>query len=94
MKPARNRVNDSRAVKLERSTLVGAIVLGPWVEVKRHVEETLHSHSNEFEHIGEIMRRMRHQCESEMSNEFSSSLSLRLDLCLALEQDIEEDWSC
>jgi hypothetical protein len=69
---------------------VGAIVTGPWVGVKRHVEESPHSRCGEFEHIGEIMRRMRRQCESEMTNEFSPGLSLRLDLCLALEQCAEE----
>ena len=69
---------------------MGAIVTGPWLVVKRHVEETPHGRSGEFESIGEILRRMRRQCESEMTNEFSPSLSLRLDLCLALEQCVEE----
>jgi hypothetical protein len=82
-----------RALNLERSTLVGAIVTGPWVGVKRHVEETPHGRSNEFESIGEILRRMRRACESEMANEFSPGLSLRLDLCLALEQGVEEGQS-
>ena len=40
--------------------------------------------------VGEILRRMRRQCESEMTNEFCPDLSLRLDLCLALEQHTEE----
>ena len=70
--------------------MVGAIVTGPWVGVKRHVEETPYGRSGEFESIGEILRRIRHQCESEMTNEFCPHLSLRLDLCLALEQDAEE----
>lgn len=91
MKPART-ASTIRAVNFERSTLVGAIVTGPWVGVKRHVGETPHSRSGEFEHIGEIMRRMRGQCESEMTNEFSPHLSLRLDLCLALEQEVTEGW--
>jgi hypothetical protein len=60
------------------------------VGVKRQIEESPHSRAGEFESIGEIMRRMRRQCESEMTHEFSSSLSLRLDLCLALEQYVEE----
>ena len=69
---------------------MGAIVTGPWAAVKRRVEETPHSRSGEFEHIGEIVRRIRRECEAEMNKEFSPSLSLRLDLCLALEQCIEE----
>ena len=89
MKPARI-ASTIRAVNLERSTLVGAIVTGPWVGVKRHVEETPHSRSNEFESIGETLRRMRRQCQSEMTHKFSPSLSLRLDLCLTLEQCVEE----
>ncbi len=89
MKPARI-ASTIRAVKLERSTLVGAIVTGPWLGVKRHVEEAPHSRSSEFESIGEIVRRMRWQCESEMTNEFSPHLSLRLDLCLSIEQYAEE----
>ena len=64
--------------------------MGPWLGVKRYIEEAPHSRAGEFESIGEIMRRMRRQCESEMTHEFSSSLSLRLDLCLALEQCVEE----
>jgi len=69
---------------------VGVIVTSPWFGVKRHVEEAPHSRSNEFESIGEIMRRMRRQSESEMTNEFCPHLSLRLDLCLVLEQHAEE----
>ena len=69
---------------------MGAIVTGPWVGVKRHVEETPQRRSGEFESIGEILRRMRRQCESEMTNEFAPGLSLRLDLCLVLEQHAEE----
>jgi hypothetical protein len=72
---------------------VGVIVAGPWVRVKRHVEETPHNRSGEFEHIGEILRRMRGQCESEMTNEFSHHLSLRLDLLLSIEQDTKEGLS-
>lgn len=49
-----------------------------------------HGRSGECERLGEIMRRLRRQCESEMTHEFSPSLSLRLDLCLALEQCAEE----
>ena len=67
-----------------------AIVTGPWVGVKRHVEETPHNRASEVENIGEIMRRMRRHCESEMTDEFSPGLSLRLDLCVALEQCAEE----
>lgn len=69
---------------------MGAIVTGPWVGVKRQIEKSPHSRSGEFESIGEIMRCMRRQCESEMTNEFCPHLSLRLDLCLALEQCAEE----
>jgi hypothetical protein len=69
---------------------VGAIVPGPWLGVKRLVEETPHSRSGDFESIGEILRRMRRECELEMTNEFSPSLSLRLDLCLVLEHCAEE----
>jgi hypothetical protein len=43
-----------------------------------------------LESVGEIARRMRRQCESEMTTEFCPHLSLRLDLCLALEQCAEE----
>ena len=70
---------------------MGAIVTGPWVGVKRHIEEIPHGRAGEFESIGEIMRRMRRQCESEMTHEFSHGLSLRLDLCVTLEQCVEED---
>lgn len=73
---------------------MGAIVTGPWVGVKRHIEETLPRRGGEFEHIGDILRRLRRQCELEMTHEFSQGLSLRLDLCLALEQCAEEGWSC
>jgi hypothetical protein len=69
---------------------VGAIVTGPWVGVKRYVEETPHSRAGECERIGEILRRMRRQCESKMTDEFCPHLSLRLDLCLALEQGVKE----
>jgi hypothetical protein len=62
--------------------------MGPWLRVKRHIEET--QFSTEFQSVGEILRRMRRECESEIANEFSPSLSVRLDLCLALEQEIEE----
>jgi hypothetical protein len=89
MKPARI-ASTIRAVNLERSTVVGAIVTGPWLGVKRHVEKTPYGRSGEFESIGEILRQMRRQCESEMTHEFSPSLSLRLDLCLMLEQCAEE----
>jgi hypothetical protein len=91
MKPARI-ASTIRAVNLERSTVVGAIVTGPWVGVKRHVEESPHSRCGELEHIGEIMRRLRRQIESEMTHEFSPGLSLRLDLLLVLEQCVEGDW--
>jgi hypothetical protein len=91
MKPDRI-ASTIRSVNFERSTLVGAIVPGPWVGVKRHVEETPLSLSGEFEHIEEIVRRMRRECELEMTNEFSPHLSLRLDLCLALEQEVAEGW--
>ena len=79
-----------RSVKIGRSTLVGAIVTGPWVGVKRHVEETPHSRSGDFESIGEILRRMRREAEASMKPEFSLSLSRCLDCCLAMEQAIEE----
>ncbi len=79
-----------RAVTFERSTLVGAIVMGPWVGVKRQIEERPQSGAGEFESIREILRRMRRQCESEMTNEFCPHLSLRLDLCLVLAQHAEE----
>ena len=69
---------------------MGAIVTGPRLGVKRHVEEMPHSRSGEFESVGEILRRMRRECESEMTTEFCPHLSLRLDLCLALEQEVEE----
>jgi hypothetical protein len=69
---------------------VGAIVTGPWVGVKRQIEESPQRRYQEFESVGEILRRMRRQCESEMTNEFFPGLSLRLDLCLALEQFAEE----
>jgi len=91
MKPARI-ASTIRAVEIERNTLVGAIVIGPWVEVKRCVEETPHGRRGEFESVGDILRRVRRACESEMTYEFSPSLSLRLDLCLAVEQCAEEDW--
>jgi hypothetical protein len=65
-------------------------VTGPWVGVKRHVDESPQRRAGEFDSIGEIVRRMRRQCESEMTHGFSPSLSLRLDLCLALEQCAEE----
>jgi hypothetical protein len=58
--------------------------------VKRHVEETPHSRTTEVESIGDILRCMRRQCESEMTNVFCPHLSLRLDLCLAIEQWAEE----
>ena len=93
MKPARI-ASTIRAVNLERSTLVGAIVTGPWVGVKRHVEETPHSRAGEFESIGEIVRRMRWEAESAMTQEFSLSLSRCLDCCLAMEQALEEGRSC
>ena len=60
------------------------------LEMEIPVEETPHGLRGEFENIGDILRRMRRQCESEMTNEFSPSLSLRLDLCLAMEQCAEE----
>ena len=69
---------------------MGAIVTGPWLGVKRHVEEIPYARSGEFESVGEILRRMRGQSESEMTNEFCPHLSLRLDLCLAMEQGAEE----
>jgi len=89
MKPARI-ASTIRAVNLERSTVVGAIVTGPWVGVKRYDEETPQSRCGEFESIGEILRRMRRRCESEMTDEFSHDLFFRLDLCLVLEQCAEE----
>jgi hypothetical protein len=89
MKPARI-ASTIRAVNLEKSTLVGAIVTGPWVGVKRHVEEIPHGRDGEFERVWDILRRMRRECESELTHEFSYGLSLRLDLCLALEQCIVE----
>ena len=69
---------------------MGAIVTGPWFGVKRHVEETPQCRCGEFESVGEIMRRIRRQCESEMTYEFCPHLSLRLDLFLALEQGLQE----
>jgi hypothetical protein len=60
------------------------------LEMELSVEETTQDRRGECESIGEIVRRMRGQCESEMTNEFSPSLSLRLDLCLVLEQYAEE----
>lgn len=58
--------------------------------VKRQVEASPPRRCDEVERLGEMVRRLRRNCESEMTNEFSPSLSLRLDLCLALEQCIEE----
>ena len=58
--------------------------------LQRQIEETQDGRSGEFESIGEILRRMRRQCESEMTNEFCPHLSLRLDLCLVLAQHAEE----
>lgn len=69
---------------------MGAIVTGPWVGVKRPVQETAHSRAGEFEHIGAIMRRMRREGEAAMTDEFSLSLSRCLDCCLAMEQALEE----
>lgn len=69
---------------------MGAIVTGPWLGVKRHVEARPQSGAGEFEYIVEILRRMRGQCESEMTHEFSPGLSLRLDLCLTIELYTEE----
>ena len=69
---------------------MGVIVTGPWVGVKRHLEEIPQCRCDEFESVGEILRRMRRQCESEMTHEFSPGLSLRLDLCVTLEQCTEE----
>lgn len=63
-----------------------------WVGVTRQIEESPHSRSGELERIGEIVRCLR-RCELEMTNEFCPHLSLRLDLCLALEQCIEEGQS-
>jgi hypothetical protein len=89
MEPARI-ASTIRAVNLERSTLVGAIVTGPWLGVKRHAEEIPQRQCDEFECVGDILRRLRRQCELEMTSEFSPALSLRLDLCVALEQCAEE----
>ena len=61
-----------------------------WNVVKRHVEETPHSRLKEFESVGEMLRHMRHQFESEMTEDFSHGLSLRLDLVLMMEQWVEE----
>ena len=58
--------------------------------VKRHVEESPSRRRDEVERIREMVRRMRGHCESEMTHEFSPHLSLRLDLCLVLEQCAEE----
>jgi hypothetical protein len=69
---------------------VGVIVPGPWVGVKRHVEEMSHGRCGGCERVGDLLRRLRRQCEWEMIHEFSPGLSLRLDLCLALEQCAEE----
>lgn len=73
---------------------MGAIVMGPWVGVKRQIEESPHSGAGELESIAEILRRMRRQCESEMTDEFSHGLSLRLDLCLVLEPCAEGGQPC
>lgn len=73
---------------------MGAIVTGPWVGVKRQIEESPHNRSGEFEHIGEILRRMRCEGEAAMTDEFSLSLSRCLDCCLAMEQAIEEGRRC
>jgi hypothetical protein len=61
-----------------------------WVGVKRQVEAHPPRRCSEFEHVGEMVRRLRRQCESEMTNEFCPHLSLRLDLYLVLEQHAEE----
>ena len=53
-------------------------------------EDIPHGRCGKRERVGKILRRMRRQCESDMTHEFSPGLSLRLDLCLALEQSIEE----
>jgi hypothetical protein len=60
------------------------------LEMEIPVEEVPHGRHGECESIGDIVRRMHRQCELEMTNEFSPSLSLRLDLCLVLEQCAEE----
>lgn len=72
---------------------MGAIVTGPWVGVKRPIEEAPPSRSGEFESIGEILRRLRREGEAAMADEFSLSLSRCLDCCLAMEQAIEESRS-
>ncbi len=69
-------------------------VTGPWLGVKRHVEETPPNRSSEFEHIGEILRRTRCEGEAVMTDEFSLGLSRCLDCCLAMEQALEEGRSC
>jgi hypothetical protein len=60
------------------------------LEMESPVEEAPHGRHGECESIGDIVRRMRRECEAEMTKEFSPSLSLRLDLCLAIEQCAEE----
>ena len=80
-----------RAMNLERSTVVGAIVTGPWVGVKRHVEETPHGCAGEFESIGEILRRLRLLAEREMTEEFNPALSLRLDDLIRQEETWDEE---
>ena len=41
--------------------------------------------------LDEVMRRMRRDVEAAMTQEFSLSLSLCLDLCLTLEQQCAEE---
>jgi len=47
---------------------------------------------NEFESIGDILRRMRLGAEAQMTEIFSRPLSLKLDHLLAFEQRVTEEW--
>jgi hypothetical protein len=59
------------------------------VRSKRRVSLPVDPHG--FESIGSILRRMRRECESRMTTEFSRPLSLRIDYLLDQEQRCEED---
>lgn len=43
-----------------------------------------------FESVGDILRRMRREAESQMTTTFSRPLSLRIDHLLDLEQRLDE----
>ena len=55
---------------------------------KRRIARPVDPHG--FESVGDILRRMRWEAESQMTTTFSRPLSLRIDHLLDLEQRLDE----